>query len=70
MHLPIKTPKFCPICKAGWKGGQSIPNEGLLDGKKTYFKCGAILTLRLTDEDTYKLTVKGCGDAAKPESNN
>lgn len=60
----MKCPNKCPICGAGWIGGHCKPGEKVMVGLRTFFNCGASMSIKDSGWPEYRgdlfLMVKNC----------
>ena len=57
----VKTPANCPICGSPWRGGHQIPPHQMTQGLRVFYECGASVSYKKIDDDTYQLLIKNCG---------
>ena len=67
----IKCPEKCLVCGAEWQGGSVQPGEPVVDGLRSFYNCGASLSIGIYYKDfsetikpnffrRYELLFKGC----------
>jgi len=61
----IKVPKKCLYCGSEWIGGHEIPNKLMKPGLRVFYKCGASLSIRESNDIYCLLLFKNCGKQEK-----
>ncbi|MEA1883757.1 MAG: hypothetical protein U9N62_04450 [Thermotogota bacterium] len=61
----IKVPEKCLVCGAGYLGGHELPTKPMKEGLRVFYTCGASMSVKILDENTYQILYKNCAGEEK-----
>jgi len=62
----IKCPEKCLVCGAEWQGGSVQPGEPVVDGLRSFYNCGASLSIGIYYKDFSETIKPNFSETIKP----
>jgi hypothetical protein len=58
----IKVPENCLVCGSKYQGGTNSTGEGMTEGKRVFYVCGASMSVKKLEHNVYNILFKNCGN--------